>query len=166
MKEKLYFIDFIKGLSIVAVILLHNLPYSYLPYLISIAWIGQAVPVFLLISGYLTYYSFENGKTSFAYYSTISVKKFINRIFTPFIMMTLMLFIIFIIINKPYQFSSIIESGGIGPGSYYPWLYLQAWIFTPLIIYLIDNTSTRSSFIIIILINIIIEVFCSFIWSY
>ena len=49
-RERDYSIDFVKGVAILFVILLHNMPNESI---YSIAYIGQAVPLFLLVSSYL-----------------------------------------------------------------------------------------------------------------
>lgn len=46
-RERDYSIDFVKGVAILFVILLHNMPNESI---YSIAYIGQAVPLFLLVS--------------------------------------------------------------------------------------------------------------------
>lgn len=55
-RERDYSIDFVKGVAILFVILLHNMPNESI---YSIAYIGQAVPLFLLVSSYLTYGGFS-----------------------------------------------------------------------------------------------------------
>ena len=55
-RERDYSIDFVKGVAILFVILLHNMPNESI---YSIAYIGQAVPLFLLVSSYLTYGGFQ-----------------------------------------------------------------------------------------------------------
>ena len=51
-RERDYSIDFVKGVAILFVILLHNMPNDSI---YSIVYIGQAVPLFVLVSSYLTY---------------------------------------------------------------------------------------------------------------
>ncbi|MDE5822124.1 MAG: acyltransferase [Paramuribaculum sp.] len=54
-----YTLDFIKGIATISVVFLHNMP-NY--YICSSLWIGQAVPLFLLVSACLASASFERAK--------------------------------------------------------------------------------------------------------
>jgi peptidoglycan/LPS O-acetylase OafA/YrhL len=156
-------IDFIKGIAILSVVFLHNTPVNKL---FQIAWIGQAVPLFLLVTAYLTYGSFQKGKTIKTYYSKLSIRAMLKRIFVPFLLLQCVLSIIFCLYSIIFclsQFSmySVIVSGGIGPGSYYPWVYLQCWIILPFIIMLVDKLSIRKSFLLFLSISVILELFTS-----
>lgn len=151
-------INYIKGIASLSVVLLHCMP-NY--YIVSPIWIGQAVPIFLFISAYLTYSSFERGKTLKDYYSKNSIVKLFNRIFKPFFYVLALQIFIFYLFKNDFSIKGIILSGGIGPGSYYPWVYLQTWLFLPLIIKITDSFSLRSSFTIFLCICIILEVVTS-----
>ena len=146
-------IDFIKGLAILSVVFVHNLPGYYLG---SIAWLSQGVPLFLIITGYLTYSSFEKGKTIKTYFKKKNVIKVFNRIFMPFLIVTSIQIVIYSIFGK-FSLKNLIMGGGIGPGSYYPWLYLQFWVLLPFIIRVIDLISFKSAIIIFISISVLFE---------
>lgn len=148
-------LDFIKGVATMSVVLLHNLPHYYV---FSFAWIGQAVQLFLFITAYLTYISFESGKTLENYYSKKSTIKMLNRIFKPFIVISILQCIIYYYLKDDFNFGSVIRGGGIGPGSYYPWLYLQVWLFLPFIIQITYNLSLKKSFLIFLFISVFIEI--------
>lgn len=75
-RERDYSIDFVKGVAILFVILLHNMPNESI---YSIAYIGQAVPLFLLVSSYLTYGGFQR-KGFNGYFSARNVKKMLDRV--------------------------------------------------------------------------------------
>jgi peptidoglycan/LPS O-acetylase OafA/YrhL len=156
-KDRNNSIDFIKGVAILSVIILHNTPANKL---FQIAWIGQAVPLFLLVTAYLTCGSFQNGKTMTVYYSKQSTGKMLKRIFVPFIFVQCVIYF-FPSIN--FSLYSILLQGGIGPGSYYPWLYLQCWIILPFIIKIIDNMSVGKSSLLFLSICIILEIASSII---
>lgn len=79
-RERDYSIDFVKGVAILFVILLHNMPNESI---YSIAYIGQAVPLFLLVSSYLTYGGFQR-KGFNGYFSARNVKKMLDRVSLPF----------------------------------------------------------------------------------
>ena len=131
-----YSLDFIKGIAILSVIFLHNLP-NY--YILSTAWIGQAVPLFILVTSYLTYSSFERGKTSQSYFSIQGVKKMFWRIFFPFFLLIMIQIVLYALFIPAFNPLNIIKAGGIGKGSYYPWIYLQFWIMFPFIVFVIDK---------------------------
>ena len=82
-RERDYSIDFVKGVAILFVILLHNMPNESI---YSIAYIGQAVPLFLLVSSYLTYGGFQR-KGFNGYFSARNVKKMLDRVFLPFFLL-------------------------------------------------------------------------------
>lgn len=151
-------IDFIKGVATLSVIFLHNSPNYYIG---SSLWIGQAVPLFLLVTSYLTYQSFENGKNHKSYYSLTSTFKMLNRVFVPFFAVTVVQLIIIYVINKKIPFFEILLSGGFGPGSYYPWIFLQVWLVLPLIIYITNKISVKKSFIFFLLLSISCEIISS-----
>ncbi len=148
-------IDFIKGIAILSVIFTHNMPNLHIG---AIVWIGQAVPLFLLVSSYLTYKSFSRGKTAESYYTTFP--KMFKRIFVPFFVITIIQYIIysFIELKPDFSLAYVIQTGGIGPGAYYPWLYLQCWLLMPLIIYITDKLSVSASFILFLGISILLEI--------
>lgn len=68
------------------------------------------------------------------------------------------------------DYMGIIAGGGIGPGAYYPWLYLQAWIFLPVIVILINHLSSAKSFVLFLAVCISLELISSIIdvrpWLY
>lgn len=149
-----YSIDFVRGIAIFSVIFLHNLPTFHV---VSIAHIGQAVPLFLLITAYLSYLSFEKGKTVEAYYAPKAIKKMLKRIVLPFLIVTIIQYFLLAFLNREMPINTVISNGGIGPGSYYPWLYLQTWLFLPLIIFITKYKSIGFSSAIILLICIFLE---------
>jgi hypothetical protein len=62
---------------------------------------------------------------------------------------------------------SFFAGGGIGPGSYYPWVYLQLWVVMPFMFLLIRKNFIVGSFLIVfvsIIVNIIFSVFSSADW--
>jgi peptidoglycan/LPS O-acetylase OafA/YrhL len=152
-------LDFIKGIAILSVILLHSTPHHKL---LQIAWIGQAVPLFLLVTAYLTYGSFHRGQKLSKWYSGQSVLKMFKRILLPFVLVTLIQCIIFCIFKSNFSFLSVVTAGGIGPGCYYPWIYLQCWIALPLMIWVIDRLSIARSFILFLAVSVALEIISSF----
>ena len=78
-RERDYSIDFVKGVAILFVILLHNMPNESI---YSIAYIGQAVPLFLLVSSYLTYGGFQR-KGFNGYFSASECEEDVRSCFSP-----------------------------------------------------------------------------------
>ena len=78
-RERDYSIDFVKGVAILFVILLHNMPNESI---YSIAYIGQAGPLFLLVSSYLTYGGFQR-KGFNGYFSASECEEDVRSCFSP-----------------------------------------------------------------------------------
>ena len=117
--------DFIKGISIIFVILNHILSkYAYLP-LHTIFTVQIAVPLFLIITILLRYKKLENINQK-QYYQ--SIKKEILNVFIPFILATLFL----IIALRPSLIRTILTLGP-GWGAYYPFVYLQIILLAPFV---------------------------------
>lgn len=123
-------LDFIKGIAILCVILLHTLNTKLLYDSHAYFHIWQAVPLFLFISTTLLLVKVKNNRES--YYSIKSIKKLYNRIILPFIIVE------GIAISKLYLFSGsgvaiIALKQGYGSGAYYPFVYVQLWLIIPLV---------------------------------
>lgn len=125
------FIDFMKGLCIICVVLTHSIPYEWQQIIGFPFWGAQAVPIFLLIQ---SYHYFKNEELP-----PIKWRKLFKRIVLPFVLVqTVIVLYIFVayfcgsgMLTTPLL--SLIMSGGEGPGSYYIWIYIQfALIFLPL----------------------------------
>lgn len=57
-----------------------------------------------------------------------------------------------------------IAAGGYGPGSYYPWIYLQMTILIPLMRPICERMSKWNSLVVLILISVVLELVCSLIY--
>ena len=146
-------IDFVKGIAILCVIFLHNMPGESI---CSIAYIGQAVPLFLLVSSYLAYGGYQR-KGLRNYYSTQNMKKMLNRIFIPFFILIVCQCLLFYFLKGEIDWYRLYKQGGFGPGSYYPWIYLQCWLILPFIIFIVNNQSLKKSFVLFVVISILVE---------
>lgn len=156
------FIDFLKGLSIIFVVLTHCIPFQ--EKILFSFWGGQAVPFFLLIQ---VFHYFKKGN-----YNKVSWKKVLKRIILPFVTMLAISFVCrMVLADDNNQRINIIKTtiinGGIGPGSYYIWIYLQFALLLPLFGKLITILEKRISilqiFIIFALLSESLEIFCSII---
>lgn len=118
------FIDFIKAYAIICVIIGHTFP--YLDYIGYGLWAGMQVPLFVLVQAF---HYLKKGD------SNVSIKKIFWRVFFPYIVVEFILFftlIWFYHYNVTALIHSYIICGGTGPGSYYPWIYIQIAILLPL----------------------------------
>lgn len=129
------YIDYLKGVSIFFVVLAHCLPMQNC--LLFSLWGAQAVPLFLLIQ---TFHAYKKGVDKAV--KLPDFKKLFNRILKPFII--LLLFELFLLIvvfgNAPLSvIKSATRSGGIGPGSYYVWIYIQFACVIPIVAWIIKK---------------------------
>ncbi|HAX72442.1 MAG TPA: hypothetical protein DCY20_02830 [Firmicutes bacterium] len=156
MKQREELLDFIKGLAIISVILIHNLKDPVLEDAYYWYYIGQAVPLFMLVSGYLGYKKYTQSNQLLV--SQRVFLKTLKSIFIPFVFITVLQLIGRLYLGT-FNFESFIELGGMGPGSYYPWIFIQAIIIMPAIVYLSDRyAKTWQSASIIVGISILLNV--------
>lgn len=160
------FIDVLKGVCIIFVLITH---FSWtdserVKYLFSF-WIETAVPIFMIISGYVYAYSYRrHGITclSEAYLPANIVNKIIRYTFPFFITYLLELAYLFIISNKTLTADNYLDwifcffQGGIGHGSYYYPIMIQ-FIFVYPIIYFIIHKDSQKGLIICFFINAMYE---------
>ena len=120
-RERDYSIDFVKGVAILFVILLHNMPNESI---YSIAYIGQAVPLFLLVSSYLTYGGFQR-KGFNGYFSARNVKKMLDRVSLPFFLLIFSQCAIFYLLKGGVDWQRLYMQGGL----YYLLLFFWLIVF-------------------------------------
>ena len=110
------FLDFIKAYAILCVLLGHTFPLLHetgYP-----LWYGMQVPLFVLIQ---VFHVFKKDTYKF------NIKKIIQRILVPYLLVQILplCYVLFQTIKGNNLIFSYINGGGDGPGSYYPWLYIQ-----------------------------------------
>lgn len=118
------FLDFIKAYAILAVLLGHTFP--FLDETGYFLWYGMQVPLFILVQVFHVLKK-ENYK--------LNLNQLFKRVLLPLIAVQLVIFTAFIIkdgFSKDLLVSYVI-GGGKGPGSYYPWLYLQMALILPFV---------------------------------
>lgn len=126
------FIDFIKAYAIVCVLIAHTLPAGFGEYIGSCLWLDMQVPLFVLVQ------SFHSLKRP----SHIDLRKIIFRILFPFLIAQMVLCVLLSLfqdVKFPVLCESVIRGGGRGPGSYYPWIYIQLAILLPLVAPIFNN---------------------------
>ena len=119
------FINYLKGICIFFVILNHCLPSEFTNKTLFCIWGSTAVPIFLIIQVFHTYKKgIERTNTNY--------KKIWNRIIKPFLLTESIIICLHFtrhVIYGDTSTSQFIETtilwGGIGPGCYYPWIYIQ-----------------------------------------
>lgn len=131
------FLDFLKGLAIICVILIHNVPDVIQKQTLSWYHIGQAVPIFMVVSGSLGYARYKRD-------CSIDIKnqvpKLLKRVFLPFfIILVIQIFLKIKMGNLNVE--SLLEKGGIGPGSYYPYVFVQCALCLPFIATIVHHYS-------------------------
>ena len=139
-KERNRFLDILKGIAILMVIATH---YSWdggirLKYLFPY-WIDMAVPIFMIITGYVTAKSYiKNGIDSLdeAYRLKHTLRRMI-RFTVPFLMAYVIEFLIQLVLNGGvFSVSStvgVMLGGGNGPGAYYYPVMMQVVFVFPLL---------------------------------
>ena len=162
--KRVDWIDQIKGIAIIFVIIVHVVPRSTLHDIYSRFYFNQAVPIFMLFSGYLLYESWEKYSPQ-KFLSAVRLRSLVKRIVVPFVLILLIEFLYLFFLSK-IEFTELITNfvlqGGWGPGSYYPWIYLQSVLFFPLILIIIRSQKMYSGLIWAFLISITFEVICVF----
>jgi peptidoglycan/LPS O-acetylase OafA/YrhL len=148
-------IDCIKGIAILMVIAFHSLLAHSLE-ICGIITIEQGVPLFLITSAYLAFKRFSEDNQVKA----ISLHKIFKRIFVPFLAFQLII-VIALLLKDDFSIKRFILLGGEGPGSYYPWMYLQFCLLIPVTYILFKKYNSAA--IILIIVSFIAELSFSFI---
>ena len=139
MKRELQ-IDYLKGLAIISVILLHSLTINQRDIIGGTYYILQAIPVFLILAGYNTIRSYLNkGITDLnsCYEKSYLMKKF-KRIVLPYIFIWILELLILVITKQPVAITAknlliLFIIGGWGPGGYFVALMVQFIIIIPVL---------------------------------
>ena len=155
------FIDFLKGICIIFVIMNHCMPEKIMLYSAFFFWGVSAVPIFLILQ---TFHTYKKGLENIR----INYKRIWNKIVLPFIIAETIILMFYLIKDKHFNFQDIrfdlilfYQSGGYGPGAYYPWIYLQFAFILPLITW-IFKLKPISLCIFFILLSQLAEAACSF----
>lgn len=152
------FIDYLKGLSILFVVLNHCLPSEFTEKTLFCIWGSTAVPLFLLIQ---VFHAYKNGIS----HVTISYNKIWHRVVWPFLLTET--FIIGFYFFKQVAFGdtsitqfakTVLLWGGIGPGSYYPWIYIQFSILMPIVGIVLRRIKGQWLLFLFIVVSTLIEI--------
>lgn len=127
-------IDYLKGVCILLVVLTHCIPTGIQKTLLFPIWGLPAVPLFILIQ---VFHAYKRGTDV----GVVKWGKLWERIIKPFLIVELLIGVILfvkIIIKDFYTYAELkaclynyLINGGRGPGSYYPWIYMQFALLLP-----------------------------------
>lgn len=110
------FLDYLKAFAIICVLIGHTFPFLNL--MGYSFWIGMQVPLFVLIQAF---HVLKKPSTK------LDFKKIFFRILLPYFIILLGIVLVYLSFGKMdnQQIVKGLIGGGYGPGSYYPWIYLQ-----------------------------------------
>jgi len=155
------FIDYLKGICIIFVIINHCMPESVMADTGFFFWGVSAVPIFLIIQ---VFHAYKKGVEN----ARLNYKRLWKRIVWPFFVAEFIIFVAFIIRDHHFKFNyiindalSLIKSGGYGPGAYYPFIYLQFAFILPLITWAFKSHKSYLC-IVFVIISQLSETACSY----
>ena len=160
-------LDFVKGLCILLVLLHHTTGEAFHEKSLFYVWGYPAVPLFLLIQ---VFQSYKNGYESRPW----GFLKIWRRAVMPFLIVEAQITACYLIFNPNLSWRQYLLGasywGGTGPGSYYPWIYIQFALLLPLLRLLFRNIRGSWLTIIFLLLAVGGEVACSVVqmpeWMY
>lgn len=133
----LKYIDELKGFAALSVVLLHTLPREALYTTGAYFHIWQAVPVFVFISFFLLLRKLDKCESIRKYYC--GYKNVVFKVIVPFIVVQSMLIGTLLVQNNGDEIVRLLKVGGLGPGAYYPYLYVQIWLIVPFLYYILRH---------------------------
>lgn len=154
-------IDYIKGFAILCVVINHCISAEVQNDVLFTFWGAQAVPLFLIIQ---VFHSYKRGFDAVS----LSFAKLWKRIIKPFLFVSFVLYCIYIAlgiknnIGVGEQTVHFLKSGGVGPGSYYFWIYLQFAFILPLLTIVLKKFTIWGNLLFFIVLSILLELVCSF----
>ena len=161
--ERLVEIDLLKGMAIIAVILIHTWSAAVLLSIGAPFHIYHAVPFLLLIAGFTGTYSYmrHNATSLRECYDTVLLRRRFKRLFKPYILMFIIqIIILFGLFRYPFDLGSVLMefiTGGYGLGAYFVPVIIQSVIIVP-ILYLLAMRNPNAMLITAFIFNIITEI--------
>lgn len=155
------FIDYLKGICILFVVLNHCITSELANNTLFCLWGSSAVPIFLIIQ---VFHAFKKGIN----HVTINYKKMWQRIIWPFLLTEMFIISIYYLkqvifgdtSSSPF-FKTVLLWGGIGPGCYYPWIYIQFAFLIPIAANVFKIIKGLNLLIIFLTVSTIIEIICA-----
>lgn len=160
-------LDFVKGVCILLVLLHHATDVTLQKESWFFLWGYPAVPLFLLIQ---VFHSYKKGYDGIHF----RIGRIWKRAVLPFLIAEVLIFVCYLILNPTYSWhEKLINAlywGGKGPGSYYPWIYIQFALLLPLLRPLFRRFGRVQLAVFFLLLSIGSEVACSLVqmpeWLY
>lgn len=137
--------DYIKGIAILSVILLHTVSTQFLFDSYAFFHIWQAVPLFILVSYILVFSKLDRRGDLCTYYSKQSIFKIVKRIALPYILFQCLISILSLLRYGTWNIYGLILGSGLG--AYYPFIYIQLWLTAPFLFYLLNKFKLGGDFI-------------------
>ena len=147
------FIDFLKAYSIICVVIAHILPASLYKYILFQVWGDMQVPMFVLIQVFHAYKKGVQPKLNWA--------SLFKRICLPFAAIQVLITGFKTFVGGGISWTSLLASGGYGPGSYYIWIYLQIAILLVLIWPWLKKLSLKQALVAFLVVSIGFEMLFS-----
>lgn len=156
------FIDFLKGICILFVVLNHCLPSKWMDNSLFCIWGSTAVPLFLILQ---VFHAFKGGTNR----SSFNGAKVWHRVVRPFLLVELVIISYHLITQTVLGETSLAQFtktallwGGIGPGCYYPWIYVQFAVVMPVSAIVFRHVKGTRLLILFIIISTIIDILGTF----
>ena len=147
------FIDFLKGVCIVLVVITHTISPNMILYSFFYLWGGPAVPIFFVLQ---SFHFYKNGVRE----TSVDFIKLWRRIIKPYLIIQLLICsMVFIreLCNNNFNPSNFIVDtllwGGIGPGSYFPWVYTEIAVLLPLSTLIFRRLNSKSLVLFFVIIS-------------
>lgn len=152
-------LDFVKGICILLIVMNHSLGETVRHNTYFWLWGYPAVPLFLLIQ---VFHSYKKGLDKVS----IQFDKIWKRALFPFLLVQALLFTYVVVTQPTRSLQSIFMAaffwGGRGPGSYYPWIYVQFAILLPLLRPLFRCLSEKTLLALFLILSIGTEMLCHY----
>nr|WP_320161562.1 acyltransferase [uncultured Methanoregula sp.] len=156
-------IDVLKAFAIIAVVLLHALPFAFFLSIGSPYYLWQAVPVFIVIAGFTGAYAYKRyGSATLkqCYDPSLIIRRF-KRLLIPFLLCYIIEIILLYIFNQisldPASLILSLLTGGYGWGAYFIPIMLQSIIIVPLL-YLLSRRNPDQMVIIALILTIVFDI--------
>ena len=148
------FIDYLKGVCILFIILTHCFPDYLIDYTQFDLWGRTAVPLLLLLQ---VFHAYKKGLEQ----SRLNSKRVWKRVIFPFFLTEAIIFILFPLVNSDVSYIDLRYNlfwGGIGPGCYYPWIYVEMAVILPLCAFIFKKVKGMSLLIFFIFLSQLLEI--------
>lgn len=156
------YIDYLKGYFMLCIVFAHScliwpplLGFSLYPF-----WACAPEGAFMLIC-------FLNLTRNGLWGAKFKFSKVLRKIVMPFLLIQFLIMLFRLMRNSPHvvwsEMPSVFIDGGYGPGSYFPWVYIQFYLISFAILPLMKNINDGRLTFLFVLLSMGIEILCSLI---